>query len=147
MRSQTHERLESDHPLAISSDRSFGGAVGAVLCLLGARAWHHGAHAREAALLGIGTLLLFCAWLFPSCLRPLNRAWSGLGEAISRVTTPVLMGVVYFGVVTPVALARRVMSGKVSADAMRRRWQPEAPSYWIRREPPGPPPESISRQY
>jgi hypothetical protein len=35
----------------------------------------------------------------------------GLAHAISRVTTPIFMGIVYFLVITPVAAVRRAVGG------------------------------------
>jgi hypothetical protein len=49
----------------------------------------------------------------------------------------------FFGVITPVAALMR-MSGH---DPMRRRNDPAAPSYWIVRQPPGPPPDSMRHQF
>lgn len=63
--------------------------------------------------------------LIPSHLEPVRRGWMKLGEAIGRVTTPILMAVVYYLVLTPTGLLRR---------AFVRRRGPSG-SYWHRREP------------
>jgi hypothetical protein len=49
--------------------------------------------------------------LVPAHLGPVQRGWMGLAHAISRVTTPIFMGVVYFVVITPIGLLRRVLGG------------------------------------
>jgi hypothetical protein len=66
-----------------------------------------------------------------------------LGLLLSRIVTPVVMGVVFFAVVTPVALILRVL-GK---DPLRLKLDPTAATYWIDRIPPGPSPESIKDQF
>ena len=50
-------------------------------------------------------------FLVPGKLGPVHRGWMGLAHAISRVTTPIFMGAVYFLVITPVGLARRAIGG------------------------------------
>jgi hypothetical protein len=49
--------------------------------------------------------------LVPGKLGPVHRGWMGLAHAISRVTTPIFMGIVYFLVITPVAAVRRAVGG------------------------------------
>lgn len=49
--------------------------------------------------------------LVPGKLGPVYRAWMGLALAISKVTTPIFMAVVYFLVITPIAFLRRTIGG------------------------------------
>ena len=56
----------------------------------------------------VGTGLLAAAALLPGRLGPVFHAWMGLAHVISKVTTPVFMGVVYFGVIAPVGLLMRL---------------------------------------
>ena len=55
-------------------------------------------------------------------LGPVERAWMGLAHAISKVTTPIVMGVMYLLVLTPVGLLRRRFGGNplVHAPSKRR---------------------------
>ncbi len=76
-------------------------------------------------------------------LAPLNRAWARLGLVLHRLTNPLVMAVIFYLAVTPTALVLRLF-GK---DPLRRRFEPEAESYWIERRPPGPAPESMRHQF
>jgi hypothetical protein len=67
-------------------------------------------------------------------LAPFNRAWMKFGELLHHVVSPLILGLIYFGVFTPVALVMRAFG----RDAMCRRFEPAQPSYWVRRDPPGP---------
>jgi hypothetical protein len=67
-------------------------------------------------------------------LAPFNRAWMKLAEVLHQVVSPVVLGVIFFGLFTPVAMVMRAFG----RDAMARRFDPALPSYWIRRDPPGP---------
>jgi len=69
--------------------------------------------------------------------------WMLLGLAINRLATPILTGIFFFVVVTPLACFFRV----ARRDALRLRPDPEATTYWIQRHPAGPPPQSMEQQY
>src|SRR5687767_3864269 len=58
--------------------------------------------ARAGQILGAASFL--AGLLIPGKLEPVRRAWMSFGEAIGRVTTPVMMAVVYFLVLTPIGL-------------------------------------------
>jgi hypothetical protein len=60
---------------------------------------------------GLGAALILAGLLIPGSLGPVMKAWFGLSHAISRVTTPIFMSVVYFLVITPIGLIRRAAGG------------------------------------
>jgi hypothetical protein len=113
------------------SDRKFGWTFSAVFLLAGA--FYHSWLLALAALTAVVTLAR-AHWL-----APLNRAWMKLGELLGRVVSPIVLGVIFFAVFAPVGLVMR-MAGR---DAMKRRWEPAEPSYWVRRDPPGPADDSF----
>jgi hypothetical protein len=49
--------------------------------------------------------------LVPGKLGPVYRAWMGFALVLSKITTPIFMGVVYFLVITPIAVIRRALGG------------------------------------
>ena len=57
----------------------------------------------------IGAILVGMAILVPTALTPVERFWMGFARIISRITTPIFMGIVYFGVVTPTGLIMRAL--------------------------------------
>ena len=65
------------------------------------------------------------------------------GELLHRIVNPLVMGVIFFGLITPVGIFMRI----IGRDAMNRQIQVEKPSYWIERQPPGPTSESMIKQY
>jgi hypothetical protein len=58
----------------------------------------------------IGVALVVAGIVFPIRLTPVERAWMTLARAISFVTTPIVMAVLYFGIITPVGLLRRLFA-------------------------------------
>jgi hypothetical protein len=76
-------------------------------------------------------------------LTPLNRAWMKLGELMGRVVNPLVLGLMFFGLFTPIALVMRAFG----RDALCRRFDAQAPTYWVTRDPPGPADDSFRNMY
>ena len=76
----------------------------------------------------IAAPLWLLALLYPPWLRPVYRAWMRFGLLASRVMTPLVLGIVFFGMIAPMALVSRLM-GK---DPMRRTLDPKQASYRVR---------------
>ena len=95
--------------LTAAQGRKFGLTVGIAFLVLAVllHFWRH----KEAAAAITGTcgvVLLAAALVIPTRLGPLERAWMGLAHAISKVTTPIFMGIVFYLVMTPIGLAMRL---------------------------------------
>lgn len=67
------------------------------------------------------------ALFVPDALRPIYRGWMRFGLFMSRIMTPLVLGIVFFLVFTPVALFFK-LTGK---DMLRRKLDPQAESYRI----------------
>jgi hypothetical protein len=76
-------------------------------------------------LLAVGTILVVLAAVFPKALVIPNRLWMKLAEALSFVSTRVILAVAFFAIVTPIGILRRVLGG----DPLSRR-SPRSESYW-----------------
>jgi len=75
----------------------------------------------------IFTVLALWALIAPDSLQLVYRLWMRLGLAIGRVTTPIVLGVVFFLVIVPTGLVRRVFG----LDSMARSLDDEMPTYRI----------------
>ena len=64
----------------------------------------------------------------PASLKPVYTAWMKVANAIGRVNNYLLLGLIFFIMITPIGLARRLMG----RDPMRRRLQRDLATY---REP------------
>jgi hypothetical protein len=95
--------------LTPAEGRKFGLTVGiAFLALASLLYFWRQKETAGTVLGGLGALLVVAALVVPSHLGPLQRAWMGLARAISRVTTPVFMGIVFFLVITPIGWLMRL---------------------------------------
>ncbi len=138
----TNEPAISHRVVARGSDRAFGIVFAVMFCLIGLWPVMSGRPSRPWAL-GLALLFLAAAFLTPRLLAPLNRLWFRLGLVLHHVVNPIVMGLVYFAAVVPTALIVRAR-GK---DLLRLKRDPAAESYWIKRDPPGPPAGSMSNQF
>ncbi len=84
--------------------RKFGFTVGAAFGVLGAIAWWRGHRGLAQVILALAGSLGVAGLLVPTALGPVQRGWMGLAHLISKVTTPIFMGIVYFGVLSPISL-------------------------------------------
>ena len=147
----THEDFSRSEEIEGSSDRGFGLTVGGILLAIaliriGLGWWSTGAVTLgwlEWLLGGIGSALLVFGFVAPSLLAPLNRAWTKLGLLLFVIVNPIVLGLIFLLTIVPIGLLLRLF-GK---DPLRLRFEPDADSYWISREPPGPAPDSMPQQF
>jgi hypothetical protein len=88
--------------------RRFGLVVGAAFLALGLLVWWRGRPLAGQVFGAIGAALILAGIVLPDALRPVHRVWMALALRISKVTTPIFLGLVYFGIITPIGLVRRV---------------------------------------
>lgn len=142
MKMQTHETLSSFRKVTIASNRKFGITFGILFGIFGVwPLFHH--NSPKWWLLVIAGGFLVTALFIPRCLAPLNRAWFKLGLALNRIVGPVVMGGLFFGGVAPMGWVLR----KTGKDLLRLKFEPEAPTYWIERNPPGPAQGTLTKQF
>jgi hypothetical protein len=114
----------------LPSDSSFGWTFTAVFLIA---AWF------QPWCLGLAAVMAAVTLLSPHRLAPIKRAWMKFGELLHWVVSPVVLGLIYFLVFTPVGVIMK-LAGR---DTMNRRFDARLPSYWVSRTPPGPPEDSF----
>jgi hypothetical protein len=137
-----HEEFHREEAHVGGSDRAFG-LVFAVVCAAVAAINFWRGHAAWPWWLAAAAIFLFLALAWPRLLRPLNRLWTKFGLLLHRVVQPIVMALLFFSTIVPMGLLLRAL-GK---DLLRLRLDPSAPSYWIKRDPPGPSPDSFKNQF
>jgi hypothetical protein len=127
-----HENYRDEEPLEAGSARTFGCALGTILIVIGvAKALMAGAIALVACFsFAAGAVLLLLGIVAPSRLSALNAFCLKLGGAIAKVVNPIVLGFLFFLVVTPMAL----FMGMVGKRPLRIAPDRNAATYWIKRE-------------
>lgn len=139
---QTHENLSRDEDVQGGSDRSFGLVFTGFFALVGGyKLWSGGAAAPWWLAAAAATLVLALA--APKVLEPFNRLWTKFGLLLHRVMNPLVMGLLFYGGVAPIGLLMRAVGQR----PLHLDFDPAATSYWIVRQPPGPAPDSVRRQF
>jgi len=121
--------------------RSFGLTVGGIFALIGL--WPlviYGEEPRWWSVVVAG-ILIAPALVYPNSLLWPYKGWMTVGHVLGWINTRIILGVVFYIVVTPIGIIRRML-GK---DPMGRRTSPELETYRVIREPR--PASHLRRQY
>jgi hypothetical protein len=123
--------------------RKFGLLVGFVFAALGTLAWARG-RGYYPFLFVPGATLMFVAAAFPLSLKYVYLGWMFLAFVLGFIMSHVILGVLFFLVITPIGLVAR-LAGK---DFLRTKLERNAKSYWIPRERrASAPPHEYERQF
>ena len=135
----THAGRDPELP----GERGFGVLFAIVGLVAAMFAWRAGSTALVAASVLAALAFAAFAWLAPARLAPLNRAWFRLGLLLAKVVNPIVLGVLFFFVITPYALVLRLFG----RDLLGLKPRPDVASYWIERDPSQSPADGFERQY
>ena len=114
----------------ISSNRSFGIVFFVVFLLIALYPLTYGGEIRIWSLI-ISLIFLILGLLNSKILAPLNKIWFKFGILLGKIVSPLIMGVIFFLVVTPIGLIMRLL-GK---DVLNLRYNKNK-SYWIEKNGP-----------
>jgi hypothetical protein len=125
-----------------SSNRSFGVVFTLVFLIVALLPLIKGEGPRIWGLV-VGGLIAAVTLLRPSVLTVPTRLWMKFGLLLGKIVSPVVIGILYYGMITPFGIVMR-LAGR---DPLRLKRDPGAATYWIRRDPAGPPPDSLTKQF
>lgn len=137
-----HENIDRKSETKPASERSFCVVFAVVFCIIALWPIASGGSIRLWAC-AVAIALAGVAWWRPTLMALPNRLWMALGNLLHKMVAPLALGVVFFAVVTPLGLLMR-LCGKRPLHLNR---DPGAPTYWIPRQPPGPPPGSLNNPF
>ncbi len=112
--------------------RNFGLMVGGIFAAMGL--WPVLFRSDDPRLwaLVLAGLLVIPALVLPRSLGPVYRGWMAIGYALGWINTRAILGVIFYGLFTPIGMVRRLLLAK---DSMHRRFEPEADTYRAARQP------------
>jgi len=139
---QTHEDFSREEQVKASSNRAFGWVFVTMFLIIALWPLVFGGTLRWWSLI-VSALVALVTVAAPSLLTVPNRLWLRFGLLLHRIVSPVVLGIMFYLVVMPMGLLMRAL-GK---DFLRLRRNDSAESYWIKRDPPGPEPASMSNQF
>ena len=112
------------------SNKSFGIVFFIVFILITLYPLTYGGEIRIWSLL-ISIIFLILGLLNSKILTPLNKIWFKFGIFLGKIVSPIVMGVVFFMVVTPIGLIMRLLK----KDVLGLKYNKDK-SYWIEKNGP-----------
>ena len=114
-------------PAEVARLRSFAVTVGSIFGLLGVWPAIVSRLQYRWWAIALSFFLIFAGVVIPRRLVLLYRAWMGIGHILAWVNTRIILGIVFYGIVTPIGVIRRSM-GK---DPMDRELRPDLETYRV----------------
>ena len=114
-----------------SSNRSFGIVFFIVFLLIGIYPLLNQEDLRLWAFI-ISLIFLILGIIDSKILTPLNKIWFKFGIFLGRIISPLIMGLIFFLVVTPIGIFMRIL-GK---DLINLKFKKNVKSYWIEKTGP-----------
>ena len=141
-KTELHEDLIRSDKVESGSNRSFGIVFAVVFLIVGLLPLIDGGLLRWWAVI-ITAVLAVVALAAPQLLAPFNRLWFLFGLKLHKIVSPIIMALLFYLTVTPTALIMLIV-GKRPLPLL---FDKSTTSYWIKRDPPGPAPQTMKRQF
>ncbi|MBT3396957.1 MAG: hypothetical protein HOB82_07890 [Alphaproteobacteria bacterium] len=138
------EDQSSGGPKHTLSNRSFGFVFSGVFGVWALLNYFFGDGDFVQSLIIAGVISGSVAVVIPAALAPFNRGWAKVAGVLSRMVSGVVMGAVFFLVVTPVAVVMRRFRKE---DPLRLRPDTDAETYWIPSDQPPDGKSNMEHQY
>ncbi len=114
----------------ISSNRSFGIVFFVVFLLITLYPLTYAGEIRIWSLI-ISIIFLILGLLNSKILAPLNKIWFKFGILLGKIVSPLIMGIIFFLVVTPIGFIMRLLR----KDVLNLKYNKNK-SYWIEKNGP-----------
>lgn len=114
----------------ISSNRSFGLLFFIVFIVIAFWSFRGNIEQIKFWSLGLSLIFLILGLINSKLLNPLNKSWHYLGILLGMIVSPIVMGIIYFLVVSPIGFVMRLL-GK---DLLRLKSNKNIKSYWINKD-------------
>ena len=111
--------------IKISSNKNFGFVFFTVFLLIAIYPLTHGEELRTWSL-GISFIFLILGFTNSNILTPLNKIWFKFGIYLGKIVSPVIMGIIFFIVVTPIGLIMKILR----KDLLNLKFNSQK-SYWV----------------
>ena len=120
-----------DHKFQVKELRQFGLMVGGVFSVIGLWPMFLRGEPLRLWAVVLGSLLILLGSLVPTWLAPVHRGWMWVGHVLGWINTRIILGVIFYGLITPIGIAFRML-GK---DTMRQSFSDTSSTYRVNRQP------------
>ncbi len=119
--------------IELPSNRKFGFFFSLVFFILATYFIYIQSKAIALAMLLVASLFLVIAFFKADLLLPLNKIWMRFGLLLGRVISPIILGIIFFGLITPYSIVIRIFG----RDELRLRISKNK-THWITRSQSSP---------
>ena len=112
--------------IKISSNKSFGFVFFVIFIVIALWPLLNEGNIRIWSLI-LSLVFLILGFLNSKILTPLNKLWIRFGILLGTIVSPVVMGIIYFGVVTPIGIIMRLFR----KDILNLKIDRNKNTYWI----------------
>jgi hypothetical protein len=113
----------------LPTNRSFGITFAGFFCIVAWFKFFGAGYSAAQIWLCISVSCFLTAIFSPNILLPLNKLWTKFGLLLHSITSPILMGAVFYIIVMPMGVVMRMFGW----DPLRMQFNKQAESYWITR--------------
>ncbi len=124
------------------SDKTFGWFFAGVFMVVAIYSYQNQWRGVAASVATVAVCLAVISLVYPRLLSTPNGYWHRLGLLLGRIVSPLTLGVIFFGMITPVSLITRLFG----RDELRLKKGIEE-SFWVDRTAPGQSSDSFKNQY
>ena len=124
------------------SNNKFGWFFSAVFAMIALYSFSQQLNPFAVAAAIVCVFFIATTFSAPQLLTPLNRLWYSLGMLLGKVISPIVLGAMFFVLISPIALIGRIF-GRDELKIKKSFVQ----SYWVDRIPPGPSSDSFKNQF
>ena len=114
----------------ISSNRSFGLLFFIVFFIIAFWSFRGNIEQIKIWSVGLSIIFLILGLINSKLLTPLNKSWHYLGIILGIIVSPIVMGLIYFLVVSPIGFIMRL----IGKDLLKLKYDKSIKSYWINKE-------------
>jgi len=111
-----------------NSNRTFGILFFLVFLLVGLWPITNNENLRWWSIV-ISLIFLFLGYINSNLLTPLNKIWIKIGEVLGKIIAPIVMAIIYFVVITPIAIFLKLFR----KDLLKIKFN-STTTYWIKRD-------------
>ena len=116
--------------IELPSNRKFGFFFTIIFGILAVYSFYVNSIYWTFILSAISVFIFFATIIKAEILLPLNKLWMNFGLLLGMIVSPIVMGIIFFGIFTPIAILMRVIGRDELALSFKKKT-----SHWVFREP------------
>ncbi len=116
--------------IELPSNRKFGFFFSAIFAIAGGYFFLKDSATASYVFFGLSLLFLVITLVKADVLLPLNKLWMRFGLLLGMIVSPIVLGVIFFGLFAPIGIFMRLFR----RDELRLKVK-DKPSHWILRDP------------